>query len=182
MEVKIKHIDKRNWVRVLKKECAWMNVKEREGVAYLIKINEVTEPLNVPCFGQNVVLADVGYYWLQIGLKDENFWLTAMYDTKGEFLQYYFDVTRKNFIDGGNSYFEDLFLDVVVQGEDNIELMDLDELNQALLEQNISQEEYDFSRLTAEKIMKNVLKNRDEYDKICLQYFNILRKKLGRDI
>ena len=84
MKIKIKHIDKRNWKRVLKKDCVWMDMQEREGLAYLIHIQEVTEPLIAPCFGQNVKLADVGYYWLQIAFKDENFWLTAMYDEKGE--------------------------------------------------------------------------------------------------
>ena len=181
MEVKIKPIDKRNWLRVKEKDCAWTSIQEREGVAYLIKIKEVTEPLNLMCFGQNVILANVGYYWLQIGLKNENFWLTAMYDEKGEFVQYYFDVTRKNFINGKDSYFEDLFLDVVCHGDDKIEIIDLDELNQALLEQVITQEEYDLSRMTAEKIMKNILKNREVYDNLCLKYFNLLRKKLGRD-
>lgn len=178
MEVKIKPIDKRNWLRVKEKDCEWISIQEQEGIAYLIRIKEVTEPLNLLCFGQNIKLADVGYYWLQIGLKNENYWLTAMYNEKGEFVQYYFDTTRKNFIDGKDSYFEDLFLDVVFQGGNKIEIIDLDELNQALLEQVISQEEYDLARMTAERIMKKILKNREEYDNLCLKYFNMLRKKI----
>ena len=182
MDIKIKHIDKRNWERVLKKDCTWMDIQKRVGVAYLIHIQEVTEPLILPCFGQNVKLADVGYYWLQLAFKDENFWLTVMYNEKGEFVQYYFDVTRKNFINSKESYFEDLYLDVVVHEGDKIEVLDLDELNEALLEQNISQQEYDFAWSETKKIMDNILKHRDECDKLCLRYFNILRKKLGREI
>ena len=182
MEIKIKHIDKRNWKRVLKKDCVWMDMQEREGVAYLIHIQEVTEPLIAPCFGQNVKLADVGYYWLQIAFKDENFWLTAMYDEKGEFVQYYFDVTRKNIINGQDSCFEDLYLDVIVHEGSKVEVLDLDELNDALLEQTISQQEYDFAWSKTRKIMGNILKNREEYDKLCLKYFDILQKKLRREI
>ena len=114
MKVKIKSLDRHDWKRVIKKQIAFANIEEREGVASLIKIEKVTQPLIKPCFGKDVTLADVGYYWLQIALKDENFWLTAMYNEKGEFVQYYFDVTRKNVIKGENSYFEDLYLDVIV--------------------------------------------------------------------
>ena len=124
MNIKIKPINKDYWSRVLKKKTAYVSVKEREGIACLLRIDEVTAPLKKVCFGQEVILADVGYYWLQIGLKGENVWITAMYDEKGNFVQYYFDVSRKNVIDGENSYFEDLFVDVIVQGENEIAVLE----------------------------------------------------------
>jgi predicted RNA-binding protein associated with RNAse of E/G family len=42
-------------------------------------------------FGERVVLADKDYYWLEIALENENYWLTAMFNPDGEFVQYYFD-------------------------------------------------------------------------------------------
>lgn len=179
MKVKIKPINKSNWARVIKKQTACIDLKEREGVAYLIKIDEVTKPLSKVCLGELVKLADVGYYWLQIGLKDKNFWLTAMYDEKENFVQYYFDVTRKNVIQAEDSYFEDLYLDVIYLGKDKIEILDKDDLDEALNEGSITQKEYDFSVKTAEQIIANVLKNKSEYDKLCMKYFKILKKKLA---
>ena len=179
MKVKIKPINKSNWARVIKRETACVDIKEQEGVAYLIKIKEVTEPLSKICLGELVKLADVGYYWLQIGLKDKNFWLTAMYDENEKFVQYYFDVTRKNVIQGKESYFEDLYLDVICLGEGKIEILDKDELDDALLEGSIDKRDYDFSVKTAEQIIANVLKNKSEYDKLCMKYFKILKKKLA---
>ena len=38
MKVKIKPINKSNWARVIKRETACVDIKEQEGVAYLIKI------------------------------------------------------------------------------------------------------------------------------------------------
>ena len=179
MEIKNKPIDKNNWVRVLKRKCAITEIEEFEGVAYLIKIEEVTEPLIKFCFGKNVVLADNGYYWMQIGLKNKNFWLTVMYDENCKFVQYYFDVTKNNIIDGEKSYFEDLFLDVIIQGEGEIQIIDLEDLDNALKEGVILKDEFDFAHKEASKIVKNVLKNRDECDKLCIRYFNLLRNKLG---
>ncbi len=179
MKVKIKPINKNNWARVTKKQCAFTNLKEMDGVAYLIKIEEVKQPLEKYCLGELVKLADVGYYWLQIGLKDKNFWLTAMYDADGNFVQYYFDVTRKNVIQGEESYFEDLYLDVICLGDEKIEILDKDELDEALSEGSIDKIDYDFAVKTAEGIIASVLKNKSEYDKLCLKYFRLLKKKLA---
>ena len=179
MKVKIKPIDKNNWARVTKRQTAFTEFKNKEGVAYLIKIEEVTEPLSKVCLGDLVKLADVGFYWLQIGFKNKNFWLTAMYDENENFVQYYFDVTRKNVIQGENSYFEDLFLDVICLGEGKIEILDKNDLDEALAEGSINQKDYDFSVKTAELIIANVLKNKTEYDKLCMKYFKMLKKKLA---
>ena len=181
MNIKIKPIDKDYWSRVLKKQTVYVPMKEIEGIAYLLRIDEVTEPLKKVCFGQEVTLADAGYYWLQIGLKDENVWITAMYDENGNFVQYYFDVSRKNVIDGENSYFEDLFVDVIVQGENEIEVLDEDELEQALIENVISKDEYNFAKKVARQIIDYVLINRDKCDRLCFHYFEILRNKFTGD-
>lgn len=179
MKIKIKPIDKAYWHRVLKKKTAWVQVEERSGVAYIIELKEVTAPLVKNCFGQDVVLADVGYYWLQIGLENENVWITAMYNEKGEFVQYYFDATRKNVIDGEKSYFEDLFLDVIVQGENEIEVLDEDELKMARKEKNISRKEYKLAIKQKKQIIRYILKNRENCDRMCRKYFEILRNKLA---
>ena len=179
MEVKVKPIDRRFWERVLKREYAFCDIEERKGVAYLIKIKEVTSPMTRIRSGEKVVLADKDYYWLEIALENENFWLTAMFDSQGEFIQYYFDITRKNVIDGENSYFEDMFLDIVVQKNRNILILDEDELVAAFEEKVITKEEFEFVKSYSKKLADNILNNCEEYDKLCFRYFNILRDKLG---
>ena len=179
MDIKIKPIDRNEWKRVLKKKVAYADISERKGVACLMKFEEITSPLIKPCFGRDVTLVDVGYYWLQIGFENENYWLTTMFDREGNFVQYYFDITRNNVIDGEKSWFEDLFLDIIVQEKDEVEVLDADELKLALEENVITNEEFEFVNETAEKIIENVLKNRNEYDTLCFQYFKLLRSKLG---
>ena len=179
MEVNVKHIDRRHWQRVLKRESAFCDIEEKKGVAYLIKIKEVTGPMTRMRFGEKVILADKDYYWLEIALENENFWLTAMYDPDGNFIQYYFDISRKNVIDGENSYFEDLFLDIVVQNNKTISVLDEDELYTAYEENVITKEEFDFANEYCQNLVENILNNCEEYDKLCFRYFKILREKLG---
>lgn len=178
MEVKKKPISRNDWKRVSKKKIAFCEIKEKEGVACLIQVQEITAPLIKNCFGKNVTLVDVGYYWLQLAFKNENVWLTVMFDEKGNFIQYYFDITRKNVIDGENSYFEDLFLDVIVQENDEIDVLDSNELELALEENVIKSEEFKLAHKIKGEIIENLLKKRDKCDRICVQYFNILKKIL----
>lgn len=177
MEIKVKNIDKSYWSRLLEKNIGYISIDEKPGIACLIQIKSVTEPLKKMYFGKEIVLADEGYYWLQLGFENENVWLTSIYDEKGEFVEYYFDITRKNVIDGKKSYFEDMFLDIFVHGND-IRILDEDELKIALDEGVITQSEFDFAELKAKEIIDYILKNRDKCDRICDKYFNILRKKI----
>ena len=179
MEVKKKPISRNDWKRVYKKKIAFCDIKEKEGVACLIDAREITAPLIKNCFGKDVTLVDVGYYWLQLAFKNENVWLTVMFDDKGNFVQYYFDVTRKNVIDGKDSYFEDLFLDVIIQENHEIGVLDENELKLALDEKVITKEEFDFAHKIKDEIIENILKKREDCDRICVHYFNILRKMLG---
>ena len=178
MEIKKKPISRNDWKRVVKKKIAYCEVKEKPGMACLIQAKEITAPLVKSCFGRELKLLDVDYYWLQLAFKDENCWLTVMFDEKGNFVQYYVDITRRNIIDGENSYFEDLFLDVIFGNDNEIEILDAEELRIALEENVINQEEYEFANKKAKQIIDYILKNRNRCDTICFQYFNILKKKL----
>ena len=178
MEIKIKPIDKSHWHRVLDRASAWTSIEEVKGVAYLLHIKKVTEPLKKMCFGRQVTIADVGYYWLQIGLENENVWITAMFDECGNFVQYYFDVTLRNVINEENSYFEDLFLDIIVQGKNEIAVLDSDELKLALKEKIISKKEFKLARKVKKQIINYILKKRDKCDRISCKYFEILKNKL----
>lgn len=178
MEVKRKPISRSDWKRVLKKKIAYCETKEKPGMACLIQAKEITAPLIKSCFGRELMLLDVDYYWLQLAFKDEKCWLTVMFDEKGNFVQYYVDVTRKNVIDGENSYFEDVFLDVIIGNNDEVEILDAEELKMALDEKVISQDEYDFANKKVEQIIDYILNNRDRCDTIAFYYFDILKKLL----
>jgi predicted RNA-binding protein associated with RNAse of E/G family len=125
-----------------------------KGAAGLIKINEVDKPATKVYDSIPVKIIDKGYYWLQIGPEDQNYWITIMYNELEEIVQYYFDITDANTIlDDGESWFYDLMLDIVVLPDGKRFLLDEDELAQALSDNIITREQYDKAYLTANKIM-----------------------------
>ena len=87
----------------------------RRGKESLLVIREVTGPLTVHDGGEDVLIAERDYAWVQIALEELPFWLTAMYDDRGRLIQIYFDITAGNrFDDPDDPTFVDMYLDIVV--------------------------------------------------------------------
>ena len=87
-----------DWKRILKRDyqygsCALGGI---DGIASLITIHEVTQPLKVLNGEHEVTIVDKGISWLQIALREQYVWVTAMFDPQGRLLQVYFDVTNGN--------------------------------------------------------------------------------------
>lgn len=181
MSLEKKYISKENWKRLLEKEFVYKQIKykELEGEAALIKIKKVKEPLFKQYDEKIIKLADDGYYWLQLGLKNKNYWVTAMYDANEEIIQYYIDMTKENKINtDGRSYFYDLFLDVVQLANGKIYLLDEDELINALKEHIIDKSDFDLAHAEANKIIELLQKNNFEPIKMCKFYLKELSKNL----
>lgn len=134
MRVKRKTLRRTEWRRITARRFAWKPLTAGSvcGAAALLAIDAVKAPLTVNSVGARVTIADAGYQWLQIAPDGAKWWLTVMFDSAGQIVQYYFDVTLVNRIDGANSGFDDLFLDVVVNPDGERELLDADELDGAL--------------------------------------------------
>ncbi len=88
-------------------------------------------------------------------------------DEKGNILEYYFDISRQNVFDeeARIPYYDDLYLDVGVDHENNILVMDEDELEQALSENQITKGEYDLAQNTCNKLVEEI-KSGTNYKKI----------------
>ena len=99
---------------------------------------------------KQVLIADAGYSWLQVALKDRYFWATVMFDDMGNFLQGYFDITAGNsFEDMDNPKFQDMYLDLVLLSDGRILVLDREELEGLLVEN--SDEPY------ADRIAKGIM-------------------------
>lgn len=181
MKIEKKYMSKPNWKRILQKEYVSKNIIEasKKCSISLLYILELTEPSYKIYNNKKIKIADKNYYWLQIALEDENYWITAMYDDKKKIIQYYIDITLKNVIkDSEDSYFLDLFLDIVKLSTGEIVLLDEDELKEALKEKNITEDEYNLAYKVAERV-KTLLENDENYiENICKKYFDILMKDI----
>ena len=181
MNLEKKYISKENWKRVTDRKTVYSPLKynDLEGEASLIEIKKVKEPLYKKYNGVTVKLADDGYYWLQLAIRDKNYWITAMYDNNKDLIQYYIDITKENVIcKNGQSYFYDLFLDIVQLKNGSIYLLDEDELLDALNNKLIDKKDFTLAYNEANKIKEQLDKNNFEPIKICKPYLEKLLSKL----
>ncbi len=180
-----KDINKYDWKRILKRcdmSCDIIKNNEVIGVAKLIHIIKVTKPLSKKYEnGKDIKVVDDGYYWLQIGLKDVNYWITSMYDSKGSLIQYYIDITYKNVIASKKeAFFYDLFLDIVLLKNGRVFLLDEDELNDALNSKKITKKQFELASNEAKKILNSIRQNEYRLNQFCFKYFKILKNNLEK--
>lgn len=95
--MKVKYIDKRHWRRIIDREYTEVKVNNNKfkGIIGLVTMNKVREPLEVSVVGQNIIVADDNYQWLQILPEKKRYSITVMLDDKGNPLEYYFDINIK---------------------------------------------------------------------------------------
>ncbi len=104
----------------------------------LVKLS-ADRPVCVGPEGHRRRVVDEGYLWLQLAPENGFWWLTAMYDEQARFVEFYFDVTAGNHIEeDGESWFDDLFVDVVFTPGEPPRIVDADELALAQREGLIS--------------------------------------------
>ena len=173
MKIAEKNIRREDWRRILRRSfaCETICCSALCGEIALLRMDEVQEPLYVSLEDSRYCIVEKGYSWLQIAPCGENWWLTCMFDEKGELLQHYFDVTLENRVrEGGHSSFLDLFLDVVLLREGTAVLLDEDELDEALREGVIDAEKAELARRTARMLMETLPKRHEELRHFCEQW------------
>lgn len=181
MKPSMKTLTRSEWPRVVKRKYAWMDVCDERfcGQASLILIEEVTAPLEKAYDGISLKIVDRGYRWLQLAPKGKTYWLTVMLDANGRIISYYFDITDHNeLLDSGDSYFVDLFLDVVLLPGGRLYLLDEDELAEALQQGDINQQQFDKASKTARMLLCGLENREKELESYCLQMVETLIARL----
>lgn len=120
------------------------------------------------------------YTWVQIYPDNKNFAITAMYNEKKEPMEWYFDIIKSSGIINNVPYIDDMYLDVVLTHENQIEILDEDELEQALDEKDITIQDYNVAKKTCNDILEYL-----KYDENKLKLKNFSAKYLdilGRNI
>ncbi len=172
--MKRKELGRYNWPRVLEREdhhCCWQQ-NGQAGEAALIRIKKVSTPGIGQFHGEPVVIADNGYHWLQIAMADAHWWLTAMVDPAGEITQYYFDITLENRLLGSrDSWFTDIYLDVVLMPDGRMDLLDAEELDEALSSGDITGEQHCLAHIWAKELMKALPARLPELKAFCEEMY-----------
>ena len=182
MTNKMKDMRRSDWQRILRREYVSRDCRMHghRGKESLLVIREVAAPLVVHDAGEDLLVAEKDYAWVQIALEGLPFWLTAMYDAQRRLLQIYFDITGGNrFDDPENPTFVDMYLDIVVNSRGELYVLDRDELDEALAEGVITQEEWDRASAACARLYAYLEKNRESVAELCGRVYRELGEQLA---
>lgn len=170
----IRDMRRSDWHRILERKytVSPCSFQDMEGVVSLLQIQKVTEPLLVSGEnGEKVLIADKGFSWLQVAFREQFFWATVMFDSQGKFLQAYFDITAGNtFEDMENPKFQDMYLDLVLLEDGHILVLDRDELDEALEQKEITEEEYEQTVSAGKELYRFLQKNGEAFLRFCSEW------------
>jgi len=122
---------KKGWRQLEKKYFPFDDIFS--GYISLIKVHKVKQKLTVDYEQSELCLLDDGYKCLMFLPDNEKWCVSAVYNTSGEIVEWYFDMTKVNSIDDkGNPFYDDLYLDIAVSPDFKIVILDEDELKEAL--------------------------------------------------
>ena len=155
------------------KKFKYMYIDEDDFKGYLgqIRIIKANQPPKE--LGEDYIeRANSGCKWLEFYPENSNIAMTVCYNNENKILQWYFDIINKVGIVDDNPYFEDLYLDVTLTPQNKIELLDEEELEDALEKGDVTKEQYDMAYKTAKELMKMIDGKQEKIIKFSNKYFD----------
>ncbi len=117
-----------------------------KGTVSYLKINKVKNPVIVKRnTGEEICICDSGYSFISIYEYNKNYAITVMYGQNEELVQLYFDIIKETGIEKQLPYIDDLYVDIVVSNDNVIEILDEEELEEALNNKLIKMEEFNLA-------------------------------------
>lgn len=141
------------------------------GYIGFIEIKEITEPQIWNFNGEDIVVCDKGIKWLTILPKDKFYCITVMMNEKEKIILWYIDMIASQGIEDNVPFFYDLYLDLVVYPDGEIITDDMDELEEALKNKDITEQQFKLAVDTKDELKKTMLADINsfiEYTKKCM--------------
>ncbi len=155
------------------KKFKYMYVDEEEFKGYLGQIHIIKANQPPKELGEDYIeRANSGCKWLEFYPENSNVAMTVAYSHENKILNWYFDIINKVGIENNNPYFEDLYLDVTLTPQNKMELLDEEELEEALKTGDVTKKQYDLAYKTAKELMKKINGKINEITKFSNKYFD----------
>ena len=165
------------WVDVRKKQVREVTdmditikkLEEKNTYITLKELKAVEQPYSVYINGERVKKLDKDFTIIEYTPLDKKYNVRIHVNDKKEILEYYFDIIAENKIKDGIPFYNDLYLDVVyfqpaaTKEGTYIQLVDCNELEEALKENIIDKEQFDMAYIEAEKLMKELKEKKNWY-------------------
>ena len=165
------------WVDVRKKQVREVTdmditikkLEEKNTYITLKEVKAVEQPYSVYINGERVKKLDKDFTIIEYTPLDKKYNVRIHVNDKKEILEYYFDIIAENKIKDGIPFYNDLYLDVVyfqpaaTKEGTYIQLVDCNELEEALKENIIDKEQFDMAYIEAEKLRKELKEKKNWY-------------------
>lgn len=153
-----------------------VNTEFFKGYIGLIDIKEVSEKQIWKFNGEDITVCDKGLKWLSILPQDNFYCITAIMNERNDILVWYIDMIAEQGIEiDGIPYFNDLYLDLVVYPNGVIIVDDMDELEEALSKNNITQEQFNLAINTSNELKNGLLCNADAFIEYTQKCYEIIK-------
>lgn len=178
--MKRKRLDRDIWTSITSKKYIQRQVKNKEfdGILSLLYIDEVSNVSRWNFPDKEITVCDRGMIWLQILPADEYYLITAMIDDQNEINLWYIDMIAGQGLDEDSvAFYDDLYLDLIVRPNGDIKIDDRDELEEALKENDITEEQYRLALSTKEKLQNGLLTDIPKLTDFCLRSMREMEQK-----
>lgn len=133
------------------------------------KIIDIKQPF---ILSNGLCVIDNNYYIMEVIPKNENYAMRVFFNNKKEILEYYFDVSLENGMDKetGIPYYDDLFIDVT-KTKDKVEVLDEDELKEALDNNEISITDFELANKIRDILLEQINNGNNRYMNMNLEQY-----------
>ena len=165
--MKEKFVDEIYMREVLEKEIKIIKNEELNSYITFKKIIKTSSPCRMYINGRKVIIVDNGYTIIEYSPLDKKYNVRLFIDNNKNILLYYFDIINSSRLINNRIYIEDLYLDVIVETEFSnnlgllINLVDENELIDALNNKKINNKQFDMAYNEANKLMKEIVDNKN---------------------
>ena len=170
-------LERNDWKKIVDKDVIIddISTNDFEGKIALLNIKEVEAPLSIDSPNGAVKIVDKGYKHLMIAPKNQNWWLTAVFDENDNLIESYFDITKINCFDAKTPYFIDMKLNVCIPANGKPTIMDDSKLKEVYDKSMITKEDYENAYLIANKLVNFINSNHEQYDSFIYEQYNKLK-------
>ena len=173
--VKRKRGDRRDWTRVVNPD--YRQAHHHSGLITAPRIPAVREPLVVTCCGERTCIADAGYLWLTHYPPGARHVVTTQFDDHRRPVQWYVDIVDSFGLgEDRRPWFDDLYLDVVASPAGRAELLDADELDDALAPGRVTRAQYELAWREARDVMTALPEGRLASQALTFEHQRVLER------
>lgn len=146
-------------------EMVIINNEDMDYYLCIKKINKINPPFVLHEFDKDIVHIDNGYYIVEYTSKNKLYNARVYIDNNKNIIDYYFDISSENGLEDKIPYYDDLYLDILYYPNQNdlIEYDDMNELEEALKNKKITQEQFDNAISTAEQLVTEIKNKKNDF-------------------